>query len=191
MTSSFFKLSYIIFIVIFLFTFFVSVFFTPTLSNGFISDYIVSKYGFAWPIPGHTTITSYYGKRVSPTLGASSFHKGIDIGAPEGTPLIAIYDGTISYTGFLGGGGYTITLSFDNFKITYCHTSPFYIVNVGDNVSKGQIIGYVGPKYVYGVPGNTYTDVNGNPTNGATTGTHLHIGFRLNDEYVNPLDYLA
>ena len=45
-------------------------------------------------------------------------------------------------------------------------------------------------KYVYGVVGNTYKDASGRPTNGATTGCHLHIGFRLNEEYVNPLDYL-
>ena len=74
---------------------------------------------FIWPIPDSTTITSKYGKRVSPTAGASSFHKGIDIAAPENTPLYAICDGNITFAGFLGGGGYTITLSHENMKITY------------------------------------------------------------------------
>ena len=60
----------------------------------------------------------------------------------------------------------------------------------GQQVEQGQVIGNVGPKYVYGVVGNTYKDESGRPTNGATTGCHLHIGFRLNGEYVNPLDYL-
>lgn len=60
-------------------------------------------------------------------------------------------DGTITYTGFLGGGGYTITLSKDNMKITYCHVSPNYIVKVGDEVIQGQVVGFVGPKNVYGV----------------------------------------
>ena len=55
---------------------------------------------------------------------------------------------------------------------------------------KGDLIGHVGPKYVYGVSGNTYKDADGRPTNGATTGCHLHIGFRLDGEYVNPMDYL-
>lgn len=55
-------------------------------------------------------INSYFGKRVSPTAGASSFHKGIDIGAPEGFEFVAVTDGEISYVGFLGGGGFTITL---------------------------------------------------------------------------------
>ena len=146
---------------------------------------------FAWPIPGYTVISSYYGKRSAPTAGASTYHKGIDIPAPEGTSLIACSDGEITFTGFLGGGGYTITLTTtDNLKISYCHVSPNYIISVGDQISQGQLIGTVGPKYVYGIAGNTYKDANGLPTNGATTGCHLHIGFRLNGEYVNPLDYL-
>ena len=56
-------------------------------------------------------------------------------------------------------------------------------------LSKDKLFGYVGPKYVYGVPGNQYSDSNGNPTNGATTGCHLHLGIRVDDKYQNPLDY--
>lgn len=53
------------------------------------------------------------------------------------------------------------------------------------------MIGNVGPKYVYDVIGNNYKDpITGNPTNGATTGCHLHIGFRVDNEYINPLYYL-
>lgn len=93
-------------------------------------------------------------------LGASSFHKGVDIGALEGTNLFAITDGTITFADFLGGGGYTITLTHEDMKITYCHISPNFIVNVGDVVSKGQLIAHVGPKNVYGVPNNPYKDSN-------------------------------
>ena len=113
-------------------------------------------------------------------IGASSFHYGTDIPAPEGTSLVAINDGEISFLGFLGAGGYTITLSFDEFKITYCHVNPNFIVSVGDFVKEGQIIGFVGPKHIYNVNGNPYKDEDGLPTNGATTGCHLHIGFRIN-----------
>lgn len=67
--------------------------------------------GFVWPTPGYTRINSYFGKRNAPTSGASTFHKGIDIGAPEGTAFIAVADGEITYANFLGGGGYTITLT--------------------------------------------------------------------------------
>lgn len=148
-----------------------------------------SKY--AWPIPGYTLISSPFGKRTAPTSGASTYHKGTDIPAPEGTPLVATCDGEITFTGFLGGGGYTITLTTEEgIKISYCHVSPNYIVSKGQFVEQGDIIGNVGPKYVYGVAGNIYTDSAGNPTNGATTGCHLHIGFRIDNEYVNPLDYL-
>ena len=160
----------------------------PQYSNSLI--FYGSK-NFAWPIPGYTTISSYFGKREAPTSGASTYHTGVDIPAPEGTNLIATCNGTITFTGFLGGGGYTITLSTDDgLKITYCHVSPNYIVSEGDSIIQGQIIGYVGPKYVYGVSGNMYSDSTGKPTNGATTGCHLHIGFRLNNSYVNPLEYL-
>lgn len=109
---------------------------------------------------GYTTINSYFGKRNSPTAGATSYHKGIDIGAPKGSSFIAICDGQITFTGFLGGGGYTITLLAGNLKITYCHVSPNFIVKKGDFVKKGQVIGYVGPKNVYGIPGNPYKDSN-------------------------------
>ena len=80
---------------------------------------------FAWPIPGYTTISSYFGKREAPTSGASTYHKGVDIPAPEGTNLIATCDGEITFTGFLGGGGYTITITNpEGLKISYCHVSP-------------------------------------------------------------------
>ncbi|MBP3255471.1 MAG: M23 family metallopeptidase [Clostridia bacterium] len=199
MLGSFFKQIYSITVIIVVFTIIISVFFIPSFYNQFYSQELLEQYesleitisssGFAWPIPGYTRITSPYGKRVSPTAGASNFHKGIDIGAPEGTILIAAIDGKITYLGFLGGGGYTITLSNDDMKITYCHVSPNYLVEVGQEIKRGQIIGLVGPKNVYGVPGNNYKDENGNPTNGATTGCHLHFGVRINEQYTNPLDY--
>ena len=102
-------------------------------------------------------------------VGASSSHSGIDIPAPPGSKFIAINDGEITFCQFLGAGGYTITLSFEHFKVSYCHCDPNFIVSVGDKVQQGQVIGMVGPKNVYGVKGNQYHDAEGNPTNGATT----------------------
>ena len=158
----------------------VCIFFTPIIANSSIGNFTVPEYygneflqananGFVWPIPGYTRISSPFGKRNSPTAGASSFHYGCDIPAPTGTKLVAICDGQITFAQFLGAGGYTITLSFANFKVTYCHVDPNFMVSVGDNVKQGQVIALVGPYIVYGVPGNPYKDANGNPTNGATT----------------------
>ena len=195
MFSSFFKTFYYFITLLIIIVILISCFFIPTFAENNFNlqvnqgEIIISSSGFAWPIPGYTTITSYFGKRISPTAGASSFHKGLDIGAPEGSVLIAAIDGEITYTGFLGGGGYTITLSSGDMKITYCHVSPNFLVKVGDRITRGQIIGQVGPKYVYGVKGNNYTDEQGRPTNGATTGCHLHFGIRINEEYVDPFDY--
>ena len=168
------KLFYIILLIL---VFFIVIFFIPVLnsshfsySDNFNSEIIdFNPNGFVWPIPGYTRISSYFGKRNSPTSGASSSHSGIDIPAPQGSKFIAVADGEITFRQFLGAGGYTITLSFGNYKVSYCHCDPNFIVQVGDKIKQGQVIGQVGPKYVYGVKGNQYHDSSGNPTNGATT----------------------
>ena len=180
------------------FTIFICIFFIPTInSKNLEKNFIdfIEDGNLLWPTPGYYIINSNFGKRNAPTSGASTFHKGIDIGAPQGSSYVAVTNGTISYIGFLGGGGYTITLTDENkengeIKYSYCHSDPNFIVAIGEKVKKGQIIGKVKPKNVYGVPGNKYFDLNGNPTNGATTGPHLHFGMRINNEYVNPLNYL-
>lgn len=169
----------------FLFILFIIIFFVPILSLNHLSYFDTSNSeilnlntnGFVWPIPGYHQISSHFGKRVSPTTGASSSHSGIDIPAPPGSKFIAVHDGEITFRQFLGAGGYTITLSFDNVKISYCHCDPNFIVSVGDVVKQGQVIGSVGPKIVYGVKGNQYHDTDGNPTNGATTRSSSSFGY--------------
>ena len=96
---------------IIVFSILIFILFIPTmsLSNSIpeIDENLLFFYGnsnYAWPIPGYTRISSYFGKRTAPTSGASTYHKGIDIPAPEGTALIACYDSEVTFTGFLGGG---------------------------------------------------------------------------------------
>ena len=140
---------------------------------------------------GYTRISSYFGKRSSPTAGASSFHQRIDIPAPAGTSLVAVFSGIVTYIGFNGSGGYAIHLENNNLQFIYHHVSPNYIIDIGDYVYSGQIIGQVGPKNVYGVKNNPYKDSNGRPTNGATTGPHLHFTIKKDGKAVNPLDYIS
>lgn len=198
MLGSFFKPFYYIILCLIFLILFISCMFTPVISTDMLLSYNlnaienmqISNFGFVWPTPGYTKINSYFGKRVSPTAGASSYHKGLDIGAPENSKLIAVVDGTITYTGFLGGGGYTISLSADNMKITYCHVSPYYIVSVGDEVLQGQVIRFCwSKKCIWSSSEINIKILIGNPTNGATTGPHLHFGIRVDGEYVNPLNY--
>lgn len=145
--------SFFIFLIILVI--FISIFFTPVLfksnnnlpssQNSEILDF--NPNGFVWPSPGYTRINSYFGKRNAPTSGASTFHKGIDIGAPEGSVFIAVSDGEITFTNFLGGGGYTITLTVNEvLKVSYCHCDPNFIVSVGDKVKQGQVIRSCWPK---------------------------------------------
>lgn len=156
----------------------------------FKSEEIVADAEF--PVVGKSfkDITSGYGKRTEPTSGASTFHSGIDIGAPEGTKIIAIADGKVIKTAWGGAGGYTITIESGEYSFSYCHSDPNFIIKVGDDVKKGQVIGKVGPKNVYNVPNNPYKDSNGKPTNGATTGCHCHFTVRKNGQTINPLTIL-
>ena len=86
---------------------FICIFFTPNLFKNITSNSIseeiftLNPNGFLWPTPGYTKINSFFGKRSAPTAGASTFHKGIDIGAPEGASFIAVCDGEITFTNFL------------------------------------------------------------------------------------------
>lgn len=166
MSSSFFKYIYTYFIIIILLILFVclSVVQISTLSSSNFSG------SFVWPIPDYTYISSYFGYRTSPTAGASSYHSGIDIPASEGTPILSVCDGIVTFASWGAGGGYTIVVE-------------------NNSIKAGSIISNVGPKNVYGIQNNPYKDSSGNPTNGATTGCHLHLTIKKDGIAVNPLDF--
>lgn len=136
------------------------------------SDNEGSTSGFAWPTASSTRITSYFGPRKSPTAGASTNHKGIDIGVPYGSNVLAAASGTVSISTYDNGAGYYIMISHaDGISTVYMHNSQL-LVSVGDTVKKGQVIAKAG-------------------STGFSTGPHIHFGVRVNGEYVNPLNYVS
>ncbi len=119
--------------------------------------------GFIWPVKG--TINSGFGPR-----GISS-HDGIDIGAPEGTPIRAIEKGEVIYSDQLRGyGNIIIVRHTGGFISVYAHNEA-NLVREGQAVSRGEVIARVG---------NT----------GRVTGPHLHFEIRKNNAAQDPLRYL-
>ena len=126
-----------------------------------------------WRIPcGYVQLTSPFGNRTSPTSGASSYHQGVDLAAPAGTPIYAARGGQVSTATYGSAAGYYVRINqMDGFSSIYMHMTN-YVVSTGQNVSAGQLIGYVGQT-------------------GVATGNHLHFGISYNGAYVNPANYIA
>ena len=129
---------------------------------------------FLWPLPGSWSyISSYFGNRESPGGIGSTDHKGIDIPATTGTPIYAAAAGIIVTRQNASGFGNWIQINHSGpLRTEYAHMSKFKEgLKVGDNVKKGQVIGYVG-------------------STGNSTGPHLHFGVILNGERVDPMKYV-
>jgi murein DD-endopeptidase MepM/ murein hydrolase activator NlpD len=124
-----------------------------------------------WPILG--PITSGFGERVDPVLGMGigEFHKGVDIGSPDGTPVHAPAAGRVIKAGMENGYGRVIEIDHGNgIKTIYGHLQGWNVI-AGEMVVKGQVIGFVGHS-------------------GKTTGSHLHYEVQIHDTAVNPHRYL-
>ncbi|WP_308465232.1 M23 family metallopeptidase [Rathayibacter soli] len=115
-----------------------------------------------FPLPeGNFTVTDGFGPRTDPISGAQSFHAGTDFAAPDGTPIMAIADGRVTFAGMDGGtqGRITIVSTIEGqvVAISYLHMwSTGIFVHPGDWVAAGQQIGQVG-------------------SSGHSTGPHLHL----------------
>lgn len=191
----FYTIFFIIILVVFL------CLFIPVFSNyGIVKSYIpsiinsnftiIDTSSLLWPTPGYTTITSGFGYRNAPTNGARHFSWRNRYWSTYTVQILfLVVHGQIVYAGFKGANGFTVSVQNGEYTYSYSHVSPFFLVSIGDYVYKGQIIAIVGPKNVYGVPNNPYKDLNGNPTNGATTGPHLHFSIKKDGKAVNPLNY--
>ena len=143
--------------------------YASTAGSGSQVDY--SGTGFIYPVKGYTYISSYYGWRFNNT----NYHPGVDF--PANTPIRASASGTVIYVrtgaGYgraWGYGNYVIVDHGGGFSTLYAHCTSIP-VSVGDTVTKGQTIAYVG-------------------TTGWSTGYHLHFEIRRNGAHTNPLNYL-
>ena len=132
--------------------------------------------GFIWPCPTVLNMTDVYGYRtIAEEGGASDFHKGIDINKPNcaGEPIVASASGTV-ITASNTGNGYGIHVVIDHgdkIATLYAHMSSC-CVSVGDEVSQGQTIGYIG-------------------CTGYAYGNHCHFEVRVNGQHTDPQKYVS
>ncbi len=122
-----------------------------------------------WPVVGR--ITSSFGERLDPFNGEGAFHAGIDIGTTFGAPVRAAADGVVTKASFGDGYGREVTIDHGNgIQTLYGHLSGFAVTE-GQQVKRGQVIGYVG-------------------SSGRSTGPHLHYEVLIRNAPVNPYKYL-
>ncbi|MBW4578779.1 MAG: M23 family metallopeptidase [Tildeniella nuda ZEHNDER 1965/U140] len=128
--------------------------------SGFNPAELWKGLSFIFPLAVPAPITSSFGWRVHPIRGDRRFHKGTDIGAPMGTPVLAAADGKVALADQLNGYGLTVILSHQNDtrETLYAHLSAM-LVKPGQWVEKGTVIGRVG-------------------STGLSTGPHLHFELR-------------
>ena len=139
-------------------------------SNSSSSSSGSGRISMVWPCAS-TRVTSEFGKRNSPTAGASTYHKGIDIGASTGTAIYAAASGTVTEAGYSSSrGNYVVIYHSNGVSTAYMHCSALY-VSSGDKVSQGQTIAAVG-------------------STGISTGSHLHFSVIEDGTYVNPRNYV-
>lgn len=125
-----------------------------------------------WPLPSrYVQVLSGYGTRMHPFLNQYHFHDGIDIPAPEGTPVFAVQDGRVDWDRQKGGYGLCVVLDHSGCRTLYAHLSGI-AVRSGEEVEAGQTIGYVG-------------------STGLSTGPHLHFSVYVNGQPCNPEEWLA
>jgi len=116
-------------------------------------------------------ISSGFGYRDHPINGNYSFHSGLDLAAPEGTPISAMLDGEVTTAGFASDYGNYIIIDHGEFQTLYAHCLTL-CAEAGDIVTKGQKIAEVG-------------------STGTATGSHVHIEIRCNGQRYDPADLLG
>lgn len=122
------------------------------------------------PVEG-IRLTSDFGMRAHPVLGGRRAHKGVDLAGPVGTPIHATADGMVSKAEWFSSYGLYVSLEHGgDIQTRYGHMSRLNVA-AGQQVRKGDIIGFVG-------------------STGRSTGPHLHYEVRVAGEAVNPIPYM-
>lgn len=126
---------------------------------------------FTWPLKGSWRLTSNYGRRADPFTGVTSFHTGIDMAMPSGTPVYSSMSGKIESVGYTNiFGNYVIIKHVNGYQTLYAHLTKS-LVKSGQNVAQGAKIGLVG-------------------STGYSTGPHLHFTVFKNGKLVDPMTVL-
>ena len=123
------------------------------------------------PVP-YYTLSSPFGMRFHPILNIWRMHNGVDMGCAANTPIYASRSGVVTVAAYQadGAGNYVQLDHGDGYRSIYMHMTR-YVVSPGQQVTAGQIIGYVG-------------------STGLSKGNHLHFGISYNGTYVNPMEFL-
>lgn len=152
----------------------------PSSTAGYDADAInyvtlsdeTNVYKMIWPLPGDHRTYSKFGPRIAPTAGASTFHKGWDIGGEFGAPMVSVLAGTVYAVGYNSSAGNFVKVEHQpGFLSVYCHCSKI-LVSEGEYVKQGQQIALVG-------------------STGVSTGPHLHFAISKDGEYVDPDPYIG
>lgn len=127
------------------------------------------RINYIWPVQGR--ISSDYGWREHPIYKERSFHTGIDISVPYGTPVYASESGNVEFSGWSEGYGNLVIIRHRDNSLTYYGHNLKLLVKKGEEIKQGKIISLSG-------------------NSGVSTGPHLHFEIRIDNKHTNPLRYL-
>ena len=152
----------------------------PSSTSGYDADAInhvqltdeTNLYKMIWPLPGDHRTYSKFGPRIAPLPGASTYHKGWDIGGEFGAPMVSVLAGTVYAVGYNSSAGNFVKVEHQpGFITVYCHCSKV-LVSEGQYVKQGQQIALVG-------------------STGVSTSPHLHFAIQKDGEYIDPDPYIG
>ncbi len=125
-----------------------------------------------WPLPGDGRIYAYFGPRKAPTAGASTYHRGLDIGGVYGARIVATLSGKVIESTYNASRGNYVAIDHGGGLVTYYMHCSKLLVSPGDEVLQGSVIALVG-------------------STGISTGPHVHYSVAVNGTYVDPLKYVS